>query len=1068
MRFIADLHIHSRYSRATSRSLCPENLSLWAQKKGITLLGTGDFTHPAWVSELKDKLVEGEGGLYELRSQLQEEVRSQVPGTCRRKTHFILSGEISCIYKRGGRTRKLHHLVLMPEISSVIRFNEKLNKIGNIISDGRPILGLDSRDLLEIVLETDERAFLIPAHIWTPWFSLFGSKSGFDTIEECFGDLTGHIHALETGLSSDPPMNRCLSALDRYVLVSNSDAHSPGKLGREANIFDTELDYDHVIRAMTDGNGLKGTIEFFPEEGKYHLDGHRKCGVRLEPPETAELNGVCPVCGRPLTVGVLNRVYQLSDRDTPRLFREFISLIPLPEVLSELLCCGPATKKVGGFYENLISRIGPELEILIDLPLERIEEAGGPALGEAVARMRRNQVIREGGYDGQFGVMRLFEAREREALAGQMALFALKEPGSRPGASLPGKNKRGKRKKEALSEPLSPREDPILDPLNPEQLSAVLYDAGHLLVAAGPGTGKTMTLCHRMAHLVRNSVKGEERILALTFTRKACREVKERTAMLVPGPGAFRVVVTTFHGFCLDLLRREALAPVTGLPPGFALCSEADSLALARQVLGEAGAKGLSLNRFMGTLQAMKAHLALDNGREGLLDDRLLSLCRHYQGRLREANMLDLDDLEVEVLRLLKERPEIAGALAREFPRVFVDEYQDTNPIQVQLLKALIGVGEGHIFAIGDPDQAIYGFRGADVTGFHRFSHDFPGAGEIALTRNYRSTRSILKASALVMGREKPLEGTRGPGHPISLAPCLTESEEAEMIVEQVERLLGGTSFFSMDSGRVFSGEGEKSLGFGDMGVLYRLNYQGDALEKALTRAGIPFVRSGEAPLIARYPANVLWRLLLTIQYPENPFYQRAYRDLCSDREEGKEKLRADYEQGAALLELLDEAVEIHRFHLDSEDAEAAFKRMREMATGYNGDLGPFLDALSLERGIDHNSLMGDRLALMSIHAAKGLEWPVVFVTGCEDGLLPCTLFGDNNKDEERRLFYVAMTRARSRLILSSVKRRRLNGRMLQMKPSPFLEAIPENLCEPLHRGAWKRKKRGPRQLNLF
>ncbi|MBL6979156.1 MAG: hypothetical protein ISR61_09410 [Desulfobacteraceae bacterium] len=428
MKFLADLHIHSHYSRATSKTLDPERLSIWAQKKGIALIGTGDFTHPGWVSELNDKLVETREGLYQLRPQLQREINSQVPPSCGGDTRFLLSGEISCIYKKGDRTRKLHHLILMPNMSSVIKFNKKLARIGNISSDGRPILGLDSRDLLEIVLETDERAFFIPAHIWTPWFSLFGSKSGFDAIEECFEDLTSHIHALETGLSSDPPMNRCLSALDRYVLVSNSDAHSPGKLGREANIFDTDLDYDHVIQAMTDGKGFGGTIEFFPEEGKYHLDGHRKCKIRLEPEETVELEGRCPVCQRPLTVGVLNRVYQLSDRDSPKLPKNFISRIPLSEVLSELFGCGPATKKVGGFYERLISQIGPELEILMNVPLTRLRQAGGSVFAEAVGRMRRNQVIREGGYDGQFGVMHLFEDSERETVSEQMALFANQEP----------------------------------------------------------------------------------------------------------------------------------------------------------------------------------------------------------------------------------------------------------------------------------------------------------------------------------------------------------------------------------------------------------------------------------------------------------------------------------------------------------------------------------------------------------------------------------------------------------------------------------------------------------------
>ncbi|MCP4575371.1 MAG: hypothetical protein GY846_03680, partial [Deltaproteobacteria bacterium] len=275
MKFIADLHIHSHFSRATSKTLDPEHLSLWAQKKGISLIGTGDFTHPGWVSELQDKLVEAGNGIYRLKPDLQKTVDSQVPSSCLRPTYFLLSGEISCIYKKNGKTRKIHNLILLPDMGSVLKLNERLDRIGNIHSDGRPILGLDARDLLEITLEVSDKAFFIPAHIWTPWFSLFGSKSGFDTVEECFEDLKGHIHALETGLSSDPPMNRYLSLLDKYLLVSNSDAHSPGKLGREANIFDTEMDYNKIIQSMIDGDGFSGTIEFFPEEGKYHLDGHR-------------------------------------------------------------------------------------------------------------------------------------------------------------------------------------------------------------------------------------------------------------------------------------------------------------------------------------------------------------------------------------------------------------------------------------------------------------------------------------------------------------------------------------------------------------------------------------------------------------------------------------------------------------------------------------------------------------------------------------------------------------------------------------------------------------------------
>jgi len=367
MRFIADFHIHSPYSRATSRLLSLENIVSWAVKKGITVVGTGDFTHPKWLSEIYEKLEESGDGFYRLKNRSGS--------SCKTETRFVISGEISCIYKKDGKLRKVHNLILLPDIESAKRLNNRLSRIGNLEADGRPILGLDSRELLDIVLETSPDAFFIPAHVWTPWFSVFGSRSGFDSIEECFGDLSDYIYALETGLSSDPPMNRLLSSLDKYILISNSDAHSPTKLGREANIFDTELNYKDMVQAMKGGDGFLGTIEFFPEEGKYHLDGHRKCNIYLNPSESISLKNICPVCGNPVTIGVLHRVYELADRREPKLTKPFYSLIPLNEILSEIIGCGAETKKVKNAYEKLVLELGSELNILMDVPLGDIEKA---------------------------------------------------------------------------------------------------------------------------------------------------------------------------------------------------------------------------------------------------------------------------------------------------------------------------------------------------------------------------------------------------------------------------------------------------------------------------------------------------------------------------------------------------------------------------------------------------------------------------------------------------------------------------------------------------------------------
>jgi DNA helicase II / ATP-dependent DNA helicase PcrA len=427
MNYIADLHIHSSYSRATSRESTLAGLLAWARIKGIQVIGTGDFTHPGWFSRLQEELEPAEPGLFRLKdeSNIPSPLAGVSPSSA--PVRFLLSAEISSIYKRHGAVRKVHNLLYLPDLESAERINRKLAGIGNIASDGRPILGLDSRDLLEILLEQAPEGFLVPAHIWTPWFSLFGSRSGFDAIEECYGDLTGHVFALETGLSSDPEMNRLISALDRFTLISNSDCHSPGKLGREANLFSTGLDFFSLRDALRENRreSFRGTVEFFPEEGKYHSDGHRSCGVCLDPHETRRLGLLCPVCGKPLTVGVHHRVMALADRDAPCFAPdapEVFSLIPLPEVLGELLGVGPGSKEVLREYGRTISRFGSEFNLLLQSPLEEISQQS-PLLGEAVARIRSGRVHRQPGYDGEFGVITLFEKGELARLSGQGSLF---------------------------------------------------------------------------------------------------------------------------------------------------------------------------------------------------------------------------------------------------------------------------------------------------------------------------------------------------------------------------------------------------------------------------------------------------------------------------------------------------------------------------------------------------------------------------------------------------------------------------------------------------------------------
>ena len=1065
MKFIADLHIHSRFSRATSRSLTPESLSLWGQKKGIRVIGTGDFTHPEWVPELKEKLEGSETGLFSLKPEYAKEIEGDIPQSCASQTLFILSGEISCIYKKDGRTRKIHHLILMPDFESVEKFNRALDRVGNIKSDGRPILGLDSKILLEMMLDTSERAFLIPAHVWTPWFSLFGSKSGFDAIEECFEDLTPHIHALETGLSSDPPMNRLLSALDKYLLVSNSDAHSPSKLGREANIFDTDADYDSMIRAMTDKKGFEGTIEFYPEEGKYHMDGHRKCNMMLQPHDTIRNKGICPECGKPVTVGVFHRVAELADREHPVLQNKFYNLIPLSEILSEILGSGPNTKTVEGAYEKLLTELGPELDILLNKDLSDIEAAGGILLSKAISRMRTGEVIKQEGYDGEYGVIRLFREAEKHELTGQKKLFKVAETKTEKKAGQVIKKEIKAKKKDLKTGNRITFLDPILDPLNDMQRKAVLHTGTHLIVNAGPGTGKTLTLTHKIAAEIQTNNILPGQVLALTFTNKAAREMKERINILLTGITDKGINISTFHGFCLNCLREEV--DNIDISPDFSVCSEGDSMLIVDDAADEIGADKQTVSRLKKALPDLKLMTVLGKvPGEDWWD--ILPLFKAYRGRLKSLNMMDFDDLECETLGLFSGCPDIALKYAVRFKRVFVDEYQDTNHVQSLILKQLIKDNINLICAIGDPDQAIYGFRGADADNFLKFTDDFSGACEISLSTNYRSTANILEAAAGILKKEKPLEGRSGPGDFVRIRECRTSAEEAEMVVEQIERILGGTSYFSLDSGRVASHEdGEDNTGFGDIAVLFRINSQGDALEEALSRAGIPCARSGERPLTGLYPVNVIMRYLQTQLFPDSGFYTDKYEELIR-----KYNLKADsvvktLSKNADIIQIIDDVIASHNFDLSSDESNRTVARLKEIAAGSFAGPASVADILSLERGIDHSTLRGDRVALMSIHAAKGLEWPVVFIVGCEDKIMPLKLFGGSDDSEEKRLFYVGITRAGNRLILSHVKNRKLNNRSLDMNKSPYLELIPAKNIQPLGRTHWKPKKR-EKQLTLF
>lgn len=429
MLLTVDLHIHSHFSRATSKQMNCEDLYYWGKIKGINIIGTGDFTHPSYFEELREKLEPAENGLFKLKEEFARVLDDKLPQSVRNNLlRFVLSVEISNIYSKNQKVRKLHNLIIFKSFSDVSEFNTRLSRIGNLKADGRPILGMDSYDLLKLSLNVSNESLFIPAHIWTPWFSMFGSKSGFDSIEEAFGDLTNEIKAVETGLSSDPYMNWRIKELQNVTIISNSDAHSPIKLGREATLVHTELNYDDIINTIkTNNKSLIGTIEFFPQEGKYHYDGHRVCNIVFTPTQSKEHNNICPVCSRPLVLGVEHRVDDLADFPEDYKYKsektiEYI--IPLAELLAEIKGVKSISgKSVSAQYLRLISTFGDEFSLLRNVPVQEIRESGFPEIAQSINLVRQAKVEIEPGYDGIFGKISVYNRDKRLELSGQQSLL---------------------------------------------------------------------------------------------------------------------------------------------------------------------------------------------------------------------------------------------------------------------------------------------------------------------------------------------------------------------------------------------------------------------------------------------------------------------------------------------------------------------------------------------------------------------------------------------------------------------------------------------------------------------
>jgi len=1126
-QYRADLHVHSKYSRATSKSLNPRHLAAWAGVKGLDVVATGDFTHPAWLAELEEALEEDSGhGLFRLKDStgISAEIPFFADFSPPGRTRFMLSAEISSIYKRGGKVRKVHNLVYVPSFEAAKKLNAKLARVGNLASDGRPILGLDSRHLLEMVLETDPMAFLVPAHIWTPWFSMFGSKSGFDSVEECFGSLSEHIFALETGLSSDPDMNWLCSSLDRFRLISNSDAHSGEKLGREANLFSGPISFEAMYRALRGegvGQEFLGTLEFFPEEGKYHLDGHLACGVVMDPGETKAQGGICPVCGKELTIGVLHRVMDLADREEPRRPKGqpgFVSLVPLGEVIAELTGVSETSKKVKERVAKLTAKLGPELSILSDAPLEDLAKDSA-LLAEAIGRMRSGKAFRQPGYDGQYGRVRLFEPGELARLTRGLHLVdvdltsprkskkkaagptfvPLEDDAEAGGSAVLDRSERDRFEDDPLSDRLrtaspltgsgmereqkgsgsdeqaksQPRQTtpfiPIPEPsLNDAQREAAFSSRQHLLVLAGPGTGKTHTLMARVRHLVESGADPAA-LLVVTFTRRAAGELKDRLGDLA----SQGVRADTLHA-----LAHEYWTEAYGEKP--VLLSEEAARRLYAEVNPELTGPKLKQSWQELSLSRERMQTRLWSSAPNPAEPQTPSA--RYAKQKASWNLADYTDL----LEFWLEKIE-SGIYINNFQHILIDEIQDLSPLQLAVIHALasdhaevsvrrgsaalesshqdsagaserrgsaggnpvrdrlqidpVGIGQAEprrqtadcaIFAIGDPNQSIYGFRGAVSDAAASLKNFWPDLSIVTLTQNYRSTQAILDLAHGLFPASAALTAARaGESGEIREFVAPQSLREISWMAAKIRQLLGPTSAtLTRGSGPVLSPA--------DIAVLTRFRGLMEPIQKMLDRFGVPAC----VPEAEAFWADSRVKAILNAagRFLGMAGMEGAFTLACPDRVLAKgPKEIAFYLRDVPPFD-----------HLFWQSAE-----FTELVKAYAAH-GGWAGLISHVNGESELELVGrrsEKVRIMTLHAAKGLEFEAVFLPALEDGILPFKGMGlltgkpspadaPPDEAEEERLFYVGLTRAKTMLYLSHAAKRELYGRLLMLKPSRLLKKL--------------------------
>lgn len=1074
MKFIGDFHIHSHYSLATSKELQPGFLDSWARIKGIKVTGTGDFTHPGWLRELKEYLEPAEPGLFRLKQENKTHNSISSEG----ETRFLLTTEISNIYKKEGRVRKVHNVIFAPSFSLAEKIQNKLLALGfNITSDGRPIIGMDSRDLLELCLDVSEEIFFLPAHIWTPWFSVLGSKSGFDSVNECFEDLSSHISAVEMGLSSDPPMNWMCSFLDKYTLIANSDAHSPEKLGRNANIFNTDLSYNGIINSIKSGNpeNFLGTVNFFPQEGKYHFDGHRKCGICWSPLETLQHDEICPVCGKKVTIGVMNRVAQLADRadilERPNR-HPFYSLMPLKEILSEIEGASPDSGKVDQHYRKLIQKAGSEFNILLNFDIDQINAIGGELLSEAVRRMRNREVYIKEGFDGEYGVIRAFKEGEINNYSYSVSLFEEAEnrysPVNNPRPLL-GFDLAAFQKLKLMKTESEPKETLALIPdivkndehsdLNEEQAAAAGHFKGPAIILAGPGTGKTHVLTTRISGLIsRNEIRPGS-ILAITFTNKAAREMKDRLSLILDKQVMNDLMIFTFHAFGLSIIKeyREK----SGIMDELFIIDEKDKEQIISDIVTEKSTVSETIKKISDIKQS-----AFDES--GITDSELSAIFREYNGILRQSNAFDFDDLVSFPVQIFHEDNELLQEYRRRIEWILVDEYQDINHMQYMIIKMLMPRKDSNLFVIGDPDQAIYGFRGADYRYIQKFRDDYNDAAVFELKKSYRCSDFILKASGNILKtKQKFLEGIQ-KGVRIKISENVTDKSEAEFVARNIENLIGGMGFFSIDSDVAGGNPDAEIKSLSDFAVLCRIGRQMPCLEKAFHDHNIPYQKIGEDSFLKQEPVKQVLDVCRAIRNPGNAFLKTRLAKQHNISEKRLQQI-PEMTRGKDLPGKL-EFIISNFFKNHFKENEYIQTMLMDVAEQYKNNEEGFLEHSLSGTAIDTWKPGTEAVNLMTIHASKGLEFSCVFITGCEENLIPYSLSQKNPADpeEERRLLYVGMTRAKNYLFLTHARRRFLMGMEFFQKRSHFLDEIEKELIETEVAQIKTKDKTDSNQLELF